>query len=112
MILEGGCGLQQEAGRPRRSRAIPGDVPGCARATVGHVTAFIAHGHSATGDCTTRASWAVGGETRLSTSGSLDYTTAPNAGGFFLGDYAGLTSSGTTFKTLFDMSQPIATTGR
>jgi hypothetical protein len=33
----------------------------------------------------------------------------PNAGGLFLGDYAGLTSSG---KALFDMSQPIATTGQ
>jgi hypothetical protein len=51
-------------------------------------------------------------ETRLSTTGSSDSTTAPNAGGFFLGDYDGLTSSGTTFKALFDMSQPIATAGR
>ena len=40
------------------------------------------------------------------------YTTAPNAGGFFLGDYAGLTSSGTTFKALFAMSKPIATGGQ
>ena len=68
--------------------------------------------HSTTSDCTNPASWAVGGEIRLSTSGSFDYTTAPNAAGLFLGDYDGLTSSGTTFKALFDMSQPIATAGR
>ena len=57
-------------------------------------------------------SWAAGGETRLSTSGSFAYLTAPQAGGLFLGDYDGLTSSGTTFKAFFDMSQPIATAGR
>jgi hypothetical protein len=84
--------------QPRRSRGL--------------TDAFIAHRHSATSDCTNPASWAVGGETRLTTSGSFDYLTAPNAGGLFLGDYNGLTSSGTTFKAFFDMSQLIATTGR
>ena len=84
--------------RPRRSRGL--------------TDAFIAHCHSATSDCTNPASWAAGGQTRLSTSGSFDYTTAPNAAGLFLGDYDGLTSSGGTFKAFFNMSQPTATTGR
>jgi hypothetical protein len=78
----------------------------------GLTDAFIAHCHAATSDCSKPASWATGGQTKLSTSGSFDYTTAPNAGGLFLGDYAGLSASGTTFTAFFDMSQPIATTGR
>jgi hypothetical protein len=73
---------------------------------------YIAHCHSATSDCANPANWQAGGETRLSTSGSFDYLTAPQAGGLFLGDYSGLTSSGTTFQAFFGMSQPIATTGR
>jgi hypothetical protein len=88
------------------------DLENATAAQPGLTDAFIAHCHSATSDCTNPASWAAGGETRLSTSGSFDYTTAPNAGEFFLGDYAGLTSSGTTFKAFFNMSQPIATTGQ
>jgi hypothetical protein len=88
------------------------DLENATAAQPGLTDAFIAHCHSATSDCTNPASWATGGETRLSTSGSFDYRTAPDAGGLVLGDYAGLTSSGSTFKALFDMSQPIATTGR
>jgi len=87
------------------------DLENATAAQPGLTDAFIAHCHSATSDCTNPASWEADGETRLSTSGSFDYLTAPNAGGFFLGDYAGLTSSGSTFKALFDMSQPIATAG-
>jgi hypothetical protein len=63
-------------------------------------------------DCSKAASWAAGGETRLSTSGSFDMTTAPNAEGLFVGDYEGLTSSSTTFHASFAMSKPIAITGR
>jgi hypothetical protein len=88
------------------------DLENATAAQPGLTDAFIAHCHSTTSDCTNPASWAAGGEIRLSTSGSFDYTTAPNAAGLFLGDYDGLTSSGTTFKALFDMSQPIATAGR
>src|SRR5262249_27419532 len=73
---------------------------------------FIAHCHTATSDCTNPASWASGGETRLTTSGSFDMATAPNAGGLFVGDYQGLATSGTTFKSVFALAQPIATTGR
>ncbi len=54
------------------------------------------------------ATW--GGEQHI--AGPFDLSTAPVARGFFLGDYAGLTSSGTTFKAFFGMSQPIATAGR
>ena len=88
------------------------DLQNATAAQPGLTDAFIAHCHSATSNCTNPASWAAGGATRLSTSGSFDYLTAPNAGGLFLGDYAGLTSSGTTFKAFFGMSRPIATTGK
>jgi len=37
--------------------------------------------------------------------------TAPDARGYFLGDYTGLTASGTTFDPFFMMSHPIATKG-
>lgn len=88
------------------------DLENATGARPGLTDAFISHCHAATSDCANPANWAAGGETRQSTSGSFDYTTAPNAGGLFLGDYDGLTSSGATFKAFFDMSQPIATTGR
>jgi hypothetical protein len=61
--------------------------------------------------CGNPASWAAGGETLLSTTGSFDMTTAPIARGFFVGDYEGLTSSGTTFDPFFVMARPIATKG-
>jgi hypothetical protein len=38
-------------------------------------------------------------------------TTAPNAEGLFVGDYEGLTATGTTFDPFFVMAKPIATTG-
>ena len=88
------------------------DLENATAAQPGLTDAFIAHCHSATSDCTNPASWAAGGETRLSTSGSFDMTTAPDAGGYFVGDYEGLTASGTTFKSFFVMAQPIATAGR
>jgi hypothetical protein len=61
--------------------------------------------------CSNPASWAAGGETRLSTTGSFNMATAPNAAGLFVGDYEGLTSSGSTFDPFFVMAQPIATKG-
>src|SRR6266571_201637 len=88
------------------------DLENATAAQAGLTDAFIAHCHSSTSDCSNPTSWAAGGETRLSTSGSFNYLTAPQAGGLFLGDYDGLTSSGTTFKAFFGMSQPIATSGR
>ncbi len=88
------------------------DLENATAAQPGLTDAFISHCHSVTSDCSNPASWAAGGETRLTTSGSFDYTTAPSAGGLFLGDYDGLTASGTTFKAFFAMSQPRATAGR
>ena len=93
------------------------DLENSTAAQPGLTDAFIAHCHSATSDCSNPASWTAGGETRLTTSGSFDFTTAPKTGSptprnLFLGDYDGLTSSGTTFKAFFDMSRPIATAGR
>ena len=38
-------------------------------------------------------------------------TTAPDAGGYFVGDYEGLTNSGTIFDPFFVMAKPIATRG-
>lgn len=87
------------------------DLENATTAQPGLTDAFLAHCHSTSSDCTNPASWVAGGETKLSTSGSFDFTTAPNAGGLFLGDYSGLTASGTTFKALFAMSRPIATQG-
>jgi hypothetical protein len=88
------------------------DLENATAAQPGLTDAFISHCSSATSDCSNPASWASGGETRLSTSGSFDYTTAANAAGLFLGDYDGLTASGGSFRALFAMSQPIATAGR
>jgi hypothetical protein len=48
---------------------------------------FIA---SCSTNCSAASSWASSGQTRLTTTGSFDYTTAPNAGGLFIGDYQGL----------------------
>jgi hypothetical protein len=87
------------------------DLEHATAAQPGLTDAFIAHCHAATSNCANPASWAAGGETKLTTSGSFDFLTAPDAGGLFLGDYAGLTASGTSFKAFFGMSKPRATTG-
>jgi hypothetical protein len=87
------------------------DLENATAAQPGLTDAFIAHCHGTTSDCTDPAAWAAGGETRLTTTGSFDYLTAPDSGGLFLGDYDGLTASGETFKAFFDASQPLATTG-
>jgi len=85
------------------------DLENATAAQPGLTDAYIVHCH---GNCTSSASWATGGETKLSTSGSFDMTAAPDAGGYFVGDYEGLAASGTTFDPLFVMGTPIATTGR
>lgn len=85
------------------------DLEHSTAAQPGLADAFLAHCHSS---CANPASWATNGETRLSNSGSFDYTTAPVTRGFFLGDYDGLVATGTTFRAFFDMSQPIATAGK
>ena len=88
------------------------DPQNATAAQPGLTDAFIAHCHSATSDCTNPASWAAGGETSAEHERLVRLPQRPECRGPILGDYAGLTSSGTTFKALFDMSQPIATAGR
>jgi len=79
----------------------------------GLTDAFTVSCPAATGDCTKAATWSAGGQTRLSNTGSFDMTTAPQTlEGFFVGDYEGLASSGTTFDAVFAMAKPIATTGQ
>jgi hypothetical protein len=87
------------------------DLEHATPAQPGLTDAYIVHCHAATFDCATPATWQAGGETRLSTTGSFDMTTAPDAGGYFLGDYEGLTSSGALFHPFFAMAQPIASGG-
>ena len=84
------------------------DLESATTAQPGLTDTFIVHCHAA---CTDPASWAAGGETKVSTTGPFDMTQAPDAGGYFVGDYEGLTSSGTTFDPFFVMAKPIATTG-
>ncbi|WP_324842156.1 sialidase family protein [Actinocrinis sp.] len=50
-----------------------------------------------------------GDETHV--AGSFDLMTAPNAGGFFLGDYEGLGVSGSAFLPCFVQAQPASATG-
>jgi hypothetical protein len=69
---------------------------------------FIVHCHSSCADPT---SWSSGGETRLDTTGPFDMTRAPDAAGYFVGDYDGLASTGAAFAAFFDMAQPVATSG-
>ncbi len=54
---------------------------------------WVVHCHT---DCTNPANWS---ETHL--AGPFDIETAPFAGGYFLGDYQGLTSFGNTFRPFF-----------
>lgn len=88
------------------------DLENATLAKPGLTDAFVAHCHTATTDCTKPINWAAGGETKLTTSGSFDYTTAPDARGYFLGDYQGLANSGPTLQAFFGQARPQATQGR
>jgi hypothetical protein len=61
---------------------------------------FVVHCHVT---CSNAANW--GGEVKL-TDVSFDMRQAPNAGGFFTGDYEGLASAGNTFGTFFGQTHP------
>jgi hypothetical protein len=87
------------------------DLQNATSAQPGLTDSYLVTCPAATSDCSKAASWATGGQTRLSTTGSFDMTTAPNAGGYFVGDYEGLASSGATFDPFFVMAQLIATKG-
>lgn len=84
------------------------DLAPANNANPGLTEAAISHCH---GGCTNPSNWSANGQTVLSTKGPFDYTTAPDAGGYFLGDYEGLANTGSTFDPFFTMSQPQATKG-
>jgi hypothetical protein len=61
---------------------------------------WFVHCHPATQDCADPASWAT--ETHV--AGPFDMETAPDANGYFVGDYEGLARAGTSFVALFAMA--------
>jgi hypothetical protein len=63
--------------------------------------AWIVHCHAATEDCTSSANW---DEEIRTTDTSFDSRQAPVARGFFLGDYQGLGTDGTSFFPFFGIS--------
>ncbi len=85
------------------------DLQNATAAQPGLTDAYLA---TCPANCGVPSSWAAGGQTRLTTTGSFDYTTAPDAGGLFIGDYQGLTSTGPTFLPFIIEAQPVATSGR
>ncbi len=84
------------------------DLESATTAQPGLTDTFIVHCHAM---CATAASWTANGETKVSTTGPFDMTAAPDAGGYFVGDYDGLTAIGTTFVPFYDVAAPLATTG-
>jgi hypothetical protein len=79
-------------------------VATCYTADAGATTptdAFVVHCHATTEDCTASASW---NEETRTTDTSFDSRQAPVARGFFLGDYEGLGTNGTSFLPFFVMS--------
>jgi hypothetical protein len=87
------------------------DLQNATPSSPGLTDVYLVHCHAASTDCAKAANWAAGGQTRLSTTGSFDMTTAPDAGGYFTGDYEAITSFGTTFASYFVMARPVATSG-
>ncbi len=67
---------------------------------------WFVHCHSNT-DCTNPANWV---ETHV--AGPFDIETAPFSGGYFLGDYQGLTSLGPTFRPFFILTNTGNTANR
>jgi hypothetical protein len=77
----------------------------------GQTTVHVVHCHAATQNCTSASSWNANGDTSIPGSSFL-MDTAPNAGGFFIGDYVGLTDFGLHgFRPFIVLAQPAATTG-
>jgi hypothetical protein len=58
---------------------------------------WFVHCHAATQDCTSRSNWS--GDTHV--AGPFDMETAPNAAGYFVGDYEGLARAGNSFVAFF-----------
>jgi hypothetical protein len=61
---------------------------------------WFVHCHATTADCTNPSNWV--GETHV--AGPFDMETAPDAQGYFVGDYEGLTWAGNGFVALFGMA--------
>ncbi|HEX6701461.1 MAG TPA: sialidase family protein [Gaiellaceae bacterium] len=61
---------------------------------------WFVHCHPATQNCTSPLSWT----SEAHVAGPFDMETAPNARGFFVGDYEGLARAGNSFVSLFAMA--------
>jgi hypothetical protein len=61
---------------------------------------WFVHCHPATQDCTSPASWT----TEAHVAGPFDMETAPDARGYFVGDYEGLARAGSSFVSFFAMA--------
>jgi hypothetical protein len=61
---------------------------------------WFVHCHAASQDCTNPANWSA--ETHV--AGPFDMETAPDAGGYFVGDYEGLARAGNSFVAFFAMA--------
>jgi hypothetical protein len=61
---------------------------------------WFVHCHAATQDCTNASNWSS--ETHV--AGPFDMETAPDAAGYFVGDYEGLARSGNAFVAFFAMA--------
>ena len=61
---------------------------------------WLVHCHAATDDCTNPGSWTS--ETHV--AGPFDMETAPDARGYFAGDYEGLARAGSSFVAFFVMA--------
>jgi len=61
---------------------------------------WFVHCHAATQDCTNPSNWS----SEAHVAGPFDMETAPDAGGYFLGDYEGLARAGNSFVAFFAMA--------
>lgn len=85
------------------------DMRNATTAAPGQTNYFMVHCSARSADCTNPANWS---ENQVDNAGGFDVRTAPKTvEGFFLGDYAGLTSKSTTFVPFFILAQPEATKG-
>jgi len=82
----------------------------------GTTTVHLVHCHQAapagsgTQDCSTVDAWNGNGQALV--GGPFNITTAPNAEGYFVGEYEGLTDFGAHgFRPFFVVAQPVATKG-
>jgi hypothetical protein len=75
----------------------------------GTTTVHLVHCHESSVDCTQQTNWNANGQTQI--GGPFNISTAPNAEGYFVGDYEGLTDFSTHgFRPFFIMSSPAAAT--